>query len=267
VQHGTLRRPLKPRLQLSATIAVLLSLFMLSACYYPPIASRPQPGHEDAVSSAPAPEAIEPTPRRVQEGIYHTVGRGETLWRICKTYGVSMQEVAELNAITDAAQIKTGDRIFIPGARQARTVDLSDKGWQNPPEPIQQSKGRFIWPVKGKIVAHYGVKKGMKYDGIDIRAPLGSAVRAADAGTVAFANVLPGYGNIIIIKHRDSYSTVYAHNQMNLAREGSRVSQGAVIARLGNSHNPAASPTLHFQIRRYNKARNPLFYLQDEASP
>jgi lipoprotein NlpD len=240
---------------------------MLSACYYSPIASRPQPGHEDAVSSAPAPEAIEPTPRRVQEGIYHTVGRGETLWRICKTYGVSMQEVAELNAITDAAQIKTGDRIFIPGARQARTVDLSDKGWQNPPEPIQQSKGRFIWPVKGKIVAHYGVKKGMKYDGIDIRAPLGSAVRAADAGTVAFANVLPGYGNIIIIKHRDSYSTVYAHNQMNLAREGSRVSQGAVIARLGNSHNPAASPTLHFQIRRYNKARNPLFYLQDAASP
>jgi lipoprotein NlpD len=257
----------KTALQPSATTAVVVSLIVLSACYYPPITSRPQPVREDAVRSEPAPDVIEPTPRRVQEGIYHTVGRGETLWRICKTYGVSMQEVAELNAITDAAQIKTGDRIFIPGARQARAVDLSDTGWQKPPEPIQQSKGIFIWPVQGKLVAHYGVKKGMKYDGIDIQAPMGTAVRAADAGTVVFVNVLPGYGNIIIIKHRDSYSTVYAHNQMNLAREGSRVSQGAVIARLGNSHNPASSPTLHFQIRRYNKARNPLFYLQDAPSP
>jgi LysM repeat protein len=152
----------KTALQPSATTAVVVSLIVLSACYYPPITSRPQPVREDAVRSEPAPDVIEPTPRRVQEGIYHTVGRGETLWRICKTYGVSMQEVAELNAITDAAQIKTGDRIFIPGARQARAVDLSDTGWQKPPEPIQQSKGIFIWPVQGKIVAHYGVKKGLK---------------------------------------------------------------------------------------------------------
>ena len=245
----------------SLTAAAILFFLILSACYYPQIASRPQTRDPDAGKAEPVPYRIESTPQRVQEGIYHPVGRGETLWRICKTYHVSLQEVAELNSITDASQIKTGDRIFIPGAQQIRAVDLSEKGWQKAPETIQQSKGRFIWPVEGKIVGNYGVMKGLKYDGIDIQAPLGTAVKAADGGKVALVNTIPGYGNIIIIKHWDKYSTVYAHNQSNLAKEGSWVSQGATIARLGNSHNPASSPTLHFQIRRYNKARNPLFYL------
>jgi murein DD-endopeptidase MepM/ murein hydrolase activator NlpD len=240
---------------------VVFSFLVLSACYYPQIAARPQPRDSSAAKAAPPPYTIEPTPRRIQDGIYHPVGKGETLWRICKTYNVSLQEVAELNSITDASQIKTGDRIFIPGARQIRAIDLSEGVWQKEPESIQQPRGRFIWPVEGKIVGHYGMKKNLKYDGIDIQAPAGTVIKAADAGKVAFVNTLPGYGNIIIIKHRDKYSTVYAHNQLNLAKEGSWVSQGAVIARLGNSHDQASSPTLHFQIRRYNKARNPLFYL------
>ncbi|MCK5011914.1 MAG: M23 family metallopeptidase, partial [Deltaproteobacteria bacterium] len=102
---------------------------------------------------------------------------------------------------------------------------------------------------------------GRKYDGIDIRAPLGLPVKAADSGKVVFADRLSGYGNIIILKHKNKYTTVYAHNKVNLVKEGRWVKKGSVIAKVGNSHNPAISPTLHFQIRRYNKARNPLFYL------
>jgi len=261
-QHANSHPPVKPTYVFSAAVAVLCSLLVLEGCSYSRVAPRPR----DA-GTARAPYAIDPTPHRAQEGVYHSVGRGETLWRICKTYDVSLQEVAELNSITDASQIKTGDRIFIPGARQTRAVDLAARVWQKAPESIQQSRGRFIWPVQGKIVGRYGVYQGLKYDGIDIQAPLGTAVKAADAGTVAFAKAMPGYGNIIIIKHQDQYSTVYAHNQQNLAQEGSWVQRGAVIARLGNSHNPASAPTLHFQIRRYNKARNPLFYLKEAASP
>lgn len=241
--------------------ALIIALLLFPACYYPQIESRPHTREPEAGRGASPPYMIEPTPHRAQEGIYHPVGKGETLWRICKTYTVSLQEVAELNSITDASQIKAGDSIFIPGARQVRAVSLSDDAWQKAPEAIKQPKGRFIWPVEGKIVGHYGVKSGRKYDGIDIQAPPGTAIKAADAGKVAFVNTLPGYGNIIIIKHSDKYSTVYAHNQLNLAKEGGWVRQGAIIAQLGNSHNPASSPTLHFQIRRYNKARNPLFYL------
>ena len=126
---------------------------------------------------------------------------------------------------------------------------------------IIQQKGRFSWPVKGKVVSYYGVRGGKKYDGIDILAPLGSPIKAADSGKVVFVNKLTGYGNVIIIQHKDKYTTVYAHNQLNLVKEGSWVKRGSLIAKLGKSHNPSASPTLHFQIRRYNKARNPLFYL------
>jgi len=208
------------------------------------------------------PATLLPLPPKVVKGIYHPVERGETLWRICKTYNVDLQEVAELNSIKDGSQISVGDRIFIPGATKRRKVEISEK---KPPEKkviIEQSQGRFGWPVKGKIIAYFGIKKdGTKYDGIDIQAPLGSPVKAADSGKVVFASTMSGYGNIIILKHEDKYSTVYAHNQKNLVKEGSWVARGTVIAQLGNSHNPSATPSLHFQIRRYNKARNPLFYL------
>ena len=203
-----------------------------------------------------------PLPPRVVSGVYHPVGKGETLWRICKTYDADLQEVAELNSIKDASQIKVGDRLFIPGAKKVRKVQAYKK---EPPKQqviIKQPKGRFSWPVKGKVVAYFGIKRGgTKYDGIDIRAPMGTTVKAADGGKVVFSNKMSGYGNIIILKHNDDYTTVYAHNLINLVKEGSWVRKGAPIAELGNSHNPQASPSLHFQIRRYNKARNPLFYL------
>ena len=190
------------------------------------------------------------------------MGKGETLWRICKTYDADLQEVAELNSIKDASQITVGDKLFIPGVKKVRTVQVYRK---EPPKQqviIKQSKGRFAWPVKGRVVTYFGVKKGgKKYDGIDIRAPQGTLVKAADSGKVVFSNKMSGYGNIIILKHRDNYTTVYAHNQANLVKEGSWVKKGAPIGSLGNSHNPSGSPSLHFQIRRYNKARNPLFYL------
>lgn len=202
-----------------------------------------------------------PLPPKVVIGIYHPVGKGETFWRICKTYDVDLQEVAELNNIKDAGQIKAGDKIFIPGAIRVRKIKVFKK---RPPKKkirIIQQKGKFSWPVRGKVVSYYGVRGGKNFDGIDIRAPLGSPIKAAGSGKVIFANKLAGYGNIVIIKHKDKYTTIYAHNQLNLIKEGSWVKRNSIIAKLGNSHNPSASPTLHFQIRRYNKARNPLFYL------
>lgn len=202
-----------------------------------------------------------PLPPKLVIGIYHPVSKGETLWRICKTYDVDLQEVAELNNIKDATQIGAGDKLFIPGATKVRTVVVCKKEPPRKNVKIIQQKGKFSWPVQGKIVAYFGVKEGIKYDGIDIRAPLGSPVKAADSGKVVFADKLSGYGNIIIVNHQDNYTTVYAHNKLNLVKEGRWVTRGNIIAEVGNSHDPDISPTLHFQIRRYNEARNPLFYL------
>ena len=202
-----------------------------------------------------------PLPPKLVIGIYHPVNKGETLWRICKTYDADLQEVAELNNIKDATQIEAGDKIFIPGATKVKKVKVFKKEPTKKNVKIVQPKGKFSWPIQGKVVSYFGVRKGRKYDGIDIRAPLGLPVKAADSGKVVFADRLSGYGNIIILKHKNKYTTVYAHNKVNLVKEGRWVKKGSVIAKVGNSHNPAISPTLHFQIRRYNKARNPLFYL------
>ena len=202
-----------------------------------------------------------PLPPKVVTGVYHPVKKGETLWRICKTYDVALQEVAEINNIKDASQIEVSDKIFIPGATKVLRINVVKKETPGYDKSIVKQTGKYDWPVKGKIVSHFGIKDGRKYDGIDILVPLGTPVKAADAGKVIFSNKLSGYGNLIIIQHGDKYTTIYAHNQANLVDEGKWIERGSIIAEAGNSHDRSASSTLHFQVRRNNKSRNPLFFL------
>jgi len=195
-------------------------------------------------------------------GIYHSVQKKDSLWKICKAYGVSLQEVAELNNIKNTSQIKVGDKIFIPGARKALSLSpaeaASDKA---PPEKIISRPGLFIWPVRGKVIEEYGIYGGIKHDGINIKAPSGTPVKAAKEGTVAFSGVLEGYGNTIIIEHKENYATVYANNKINQVKQGQKVTKGQTIAEVGAAAEPKSSAYLHFQIRCENKPRNPRFYL------
>lgn len=196
-------------------------------------------------------------------GIYHTVQKKENLWRICKTYNASLQDVAELNNIKDTAQIKVGDRIFIPGAKKVLSVSATDTDKDKTPPPrIIQSTGMFIWPVSGKVIEEYGIYGGLKHDGINIEAPAGTPVKAAHDGTVVFSAHIEGYGNTIIIQHKDKYATVYGNNQVNLVKQGQTVSKGQKIAEVGTSGKNSNQYYLHFQIRCENQPRNPLFYLQ-----
>ena len=196
------------------------------------------------------------------EGIYHKVEKSETLWRICKTYKVNMQEVAELNNIKNTSLIRVGDKIFIPGAKQQLHVNVTPPDTSEAAPQIILSRGMFIWPLKGKIITPFGINKGLKNDGIDIAASTGSKVVAAYSGKVVFASDLKGYGNTIIIQHNDKYATVYANNKSILVKKGSVVKTGQLIARAGNSSGITTTiPHLHFQIREENLPRNPLFYL------
>jgi len=211
-----------------------------------------------------------PLPDRKPKGIYHTVRKNETLWRICKIYKVSLQEVAEINNIKNASQIKAGDKIFIPGAKKVLHVPAvsKDKKVTRRSSSKRKTKGKIVkhtgmfhWPVKGKVVKKFGIHKGMKHDGINIKAPRGKLVRASYSGKVVFSSNLEGYGNTIIIQHKNSYATVYANNKVNLVKKGQRISRGQKIAKVGTSGGKSKTPYLHFQIRRWNHPRNPLFYL------
>jgi murein DD-endopeptidase MepM/ murein hydrolase activator NlpD len=120
----------------------------------------------------------------------------------------------------------------------------------------------------GLVSSGFGIRDGVKHDGIDIASPAGTPVRAAAGGSVIYSGKLRGYGNVVIIKHDEHYVTVYAHNRANLVTEGSSVSEGQVIAEIGTSGH-TTGPNLHFEVRRDNVAYDPLEYLpaREAVSP
>jgi lipoprotein NlpD len=231
-------------------------------------------------------------------GVYHKVGKGETLWRISKTYGVDMQDVAELNDISDPTGISAGRLLYIPGVSRLRKVkvyvppsdirpkevrhsdarssevgptdsrpseaspqDASPAESEEPEDKISVQRERFSWPVDGKVISIFGMRNGTKHGGIDIKAPEGELVRAADSGVVAYIDSdMRGYGKIVILKHVDGFFTVYAHNKENLVKMGEEVAKGASIATVGSTGN-ATTSHLHFEIRYGKTVRNPLFFL------
>jgi len=112
----------------------------------------------------------------------------------------------------------------------------------------------WAWPSAGKVIAGY-VEGGNK--GVDIDGRIGEPVLAAEAGKVTYAGSgIRGYGNLLIVQHANSLSSVYAHNSRLLAKEGQQVEKGQKIAELGNSD--ADQPKLHFEIRRQGKPLDPL---------
>jgi lipoprotein NlpD len=219
-----------------------------------PLASRAEP---DAAPSSPAFPG--PTWARVR-GVYHQVKPGETLWRICKTYGVNMQEVAEFNNITEPASIRAGLKIFIPGAKGALEVDPKRAAGPEDEQKISLQKGKFHWPVRGEITSVFGIRDKRIHNGIDICTPKGQSVQAAQEGRVSYAGSLQGYGRIVVIQHAGDYSTVYAHLGDISVKKGQPIKKGDIIGKVGESGN-ATGPHLHFEIRLRGRPRNPMFYL------
>lgn len=129
-------------------------------------------------------------------------------------------------------------------------------------EPAYIPGSGFLWPVRGKVVSGFGSKaKGLRNDGINIAAPAGAPIRAAQDGVVVYAgNELRGFGNLILVRHDDGYVTAYAHADRLLAQRGDKVRRGQIIARVGSTGS-VASPQLHFEIRQGKRAHDPVALL------
>ncbi len=203
-------------------------------------------------------------PRR---GVYHTVRKGETLWRISYKYGVDIEDLAEINSIKDPSRIKAGQRIYIPRTKKVKEskkryhTKRTTKKKTAQKSPAAAKKVKLVWPVKGRVVSGYGMRGDTMHKGIDIKAKEGTPIRAADHGKVVYADDgMRGYGNVIIIKHRNNLFTVYAHNRKNLVRKGDDVKKGQIIGYVGNTGN-ATTSHLHFEVRDGSKAINPFFFL------
>lgn len=129
-------------------------------------------------------------------------------------------------------------------------------------EPAHIPGSGFLWPVRGKVVSGFGTKaKGLRNDGINIAAPAGAPIRAAQDGVVVYAgNELRGFGNLLLVRHADGYVTAYAHADRLLANRGDKVRRGQIIARVGSTGS-VASPQLHFEIRQGKRAHDPVALL------
>ena len=182
------------------------------------------------------------------KGIYHKVKKGESLWRIAKTYDVSLQDIISANNIPNAAQVEENQLIFIPGASAIKEIFLDN----------EKSQEEFIWPAKGRIVRYFDERNGVHVNkGIDIE-PQEETVRAARTGIVVFADYLSGYGQTVVLDHQDGFYSVYAQNAKPLVKLGDRVLKGDPLFKLERIDEMAY---LHFQIRKKTQEDNPLFYL------
>lgn len=138
------------------------------------------------------------------------------------------------------------------------------------PRPASASSGEYAWPCTGYITSVFGYRSvrigSSNHKGLDIAADYGTEVYAADGGTVSFSGEMSGYGNIIIITHDNGDQTYYGHCSVLLAQQDERVSQGELIAYMGNS-GVASGPHLHFEVRPGGgEPDDPLNYLPDDGS-
>jgi murein DD-endopeptidase MepM/ murein hydrolase activator NlpD len=200
-----------------------------------------------------------------RQGIYHDVRRGENLYRIGKAYGVPFATLARVNDIRDPHRIAVGQRIFVPRASRHLPVGVITPELARADRPLDTELPRgarpFMWPLaSGHLSSGFGPRGESFHDGIDVSAPEGTAVRAARDGEVIYSDQLRGYGNVVILRHDGGYATVYAHNAVNLVVVGSHVRQGDLLAKLGRT-GKTSGPNLHFEVRKDNVARNPLYYL------
>jgi murein DD-endopeptidase MepM/ murein hydrolase activator NlpD len=222
---------------------------------------------------------------------YYRVERGDTVIRIARMQGQSVQNIVRWNNLTNPDAIETGQVLRVvppagvaatarqearPPAEQAprggpangKTVSKTPDNTASRdrdaaraalgPPPAAPANGiKLVWPAKGTTVRGFD---GGNSKGIDIANAIGTPVVAAAAGTVVYAgDGLRGYGNLLIIKHNTDFLTAYAHNRRLLVKEGQNVAQGQPIAEMGDTDNDRVA--LHFELRYKGRSIDPARYL------
>lgn len=177
-----------------------------------------------------------------QNGFFYAVKQGSRLHSILRKYKVDYTKFIELNPDINPDLLRTGDEIFLPGARPKNLVS----GWLRP-VPSRKITSPYGWRWL------FGRKNYHK--GLDLKAPYVS-VRAAKKGRVKYAGWLGSYGKVVIITHGGGYQSMYAHLSRIYVRKGMYVARGRTLGRSGNT-GYSYGPHLHFEITRYGKNINP----------
>jgi murein DD-endopeptidase MepM/ murein hydrolase activator NlpD len=157
-------------------------------------------------------------------------------------------------------RIIRGDEEVKAGPKE-KTAKLGD--WTTDAVPPRAVAGaKFRWPLRGKVIVGFGPQPdGSKNDGINLAAPLGTDVHAAEAGRVHYVgDGLKGYGKLVLIRHADDWATAYAYVDQILVKVNEEVKRGQVIAKVGKS-GPVTQPQLKFELRKASVPVDPLGHL------
>jgi lipoprotein NlpD len=247
----------------------------------------------------PAPSVPSATPAKPLPGAenagkpgYYTVKPGDTLIRIGLDNGQSWKDIARWNGLDNPNLIEVGQvlRVISPNATATETgvvtrpvtsstvtasavvpaasaASSPASAASKPVTPVSTTPApvasggdddvSFIWPTSGSQISGFDETKNK---GLDLGGKAGDPVLAAADGRVVYAGAgLRGYGNLLILKHNNTYLTAYAHNQTLLVKEDQSVRKGQKIAEMGSSD--ADRVKLHFEIRRQGKPVDPAKYL------
>jgi lipoprotein NlpD len=178
----------------------------------------------------------------------HIVRKGETLYSIAFRYGKSPADVARWNRLGSGSLIYPGQvlRLTPPARKPLPTI---------PSQPSPQ----WGWPTSGRINVEFGAKPGPG-TGVLINGKAGQPIVAAAPGRVVYAGSgLIGYGQLIILKHNETYLSAYGYTSSLLVKEGQEVKKGQRIATMGEG--PERKPRLHFEIRRNGQPIDPRQFL------
>jgi murein DD-endopeptidase MepM/ murein hydrolase activator NlpD len=270
-----------------AALALGLLLLLVAACA--PRDGGPAPVAGGRATQPPRPGSVQPiarpAPAQPSSGTA-TVQPGDTLYAIARRTNISVRALIDANGLRPPYTVVAGQRLRLPApasdaaeaARDRNTEPASQPSAQpvipapatpaaptavSTPSPQPDSApparaGRFAWPVRGTIVSAFGAKPGgLQNDGINIAAPRGTAVRAAENGVVVYAgNELKGFGNLLLVRHADGWMSAYAHLDEAVVARGAQVQRGQVIGQVGQTGSVAA-PQLHFELRRGGRAVDP----------
>ena len=276
-------------------LLALLSAMVLSGCANK---NRPAPVEDRSPNAARAPAKMVASADNAGKPGYYSVKSGDTLIRIGMDNGQSWRDIARWNNIENPNLIETGQVLRVtppeetgvvvrpvsstnvvtspaPANTASATAPASNTASVRPPASAANPPNAstpannlansdsaeetvsFQWPTRGNVLAGFDE---VKNKGIDIAGKAGDPVLAAADGKVVYAGSgLRGYGNLVILKHNNTYLTAYAHNQSLLVKEDQAIKRGQKIAEMGNSD--ADQVKLHFEIRRQGKPVDPAKYL------
>jgi murein DD-endopeptidase MepM/ murein hydrolase activator NlpD len=193
------------------------------------------------------------------DGVYHKIAEGDTLSSIAEKYEVISDTIidCQYNNLTSVrSSLKEDTYLIVPGGEKPYVPKVVTSYIGPVPEGARGT-GRFQWPVLGRITQEYWYG----HRAIDIGAPTGSALLAADGGFVSFAGWTDvGYGYLVVIDHANGFATYYAHLSKIYVYSGEAVERGQVIGAVGST-GWSTGPHLHFEVRYYGEQQNPRSYL------